>query len=71
MAIVARIMYKDKKYRYYGRNGGGNCTGINVIGHTNHIALYPMNSRGFTSNCMIPIPKEEIDNLIESLQKLK
>ena len=59
---------------YTGRNGTGQCTGIDLlyIQHSQSIMVNPVNSKGkMTESCSLSVPVAELDNLINSLINLK
>lgn len=41
---------------YQGRNGMGNCQGLEILSCNNKILLSPINSKGQAANCMIQLP---------------
>lgn len=74
-------MLEEIKYprtlNFLGRNGYFLCAGLTVIAKThgpeneNYVCLVPQTSRGRDGRCMIDVPMESVDKLIELLQKAK
>lgn len=67
-----KIMFKDL-VKFEGRNGYFNSIGLQLTKHNNDdiLNIYPITSKNNVAKCLIEIPVEEIDNLIEILKKIK
>lgn len=68
-----RVAFERRETIYNGRNGEGRCVGIDITRKGKDLVyIQPVTSRGKTSDaCRITIPFEEIDNVIESLERMK
>lgn len=53
---------------FLGRNGSGQCKGIDVYRNGHEIWLQPINSRGEVSRCRLEIPLECVHDLIGKIQ---
>lgn len=56
---------------YRGRNGYGNCCGLEGFSRGESIRIMPVNSKGTSASCHIEIPASHIDDAIAMLQALK
>lgn len=67
-----KIMFKDL-VKFEGRNGYFNSIGLQLTKHNNDdiLNIYPITSKNNVARCLIEIPVEEIDDLIEILKKIK
>lgn len=63
----------NKKVHFEGRNGYFNSIGLRLskFQKDDFLNIYPITSKNNTARCLIEIPIEEIDNLIEILKKFK
>ena len=68
MPDLTTIKWGEKDLSYVGRNGPGKCHGIEIITTSDHISLFPVNSRDYSSNCMISVPKSHVGELCVALQ---
>jgi hypothetical protein len=59
----------DRTLTAIGRNGTSQAHGIEICNDGSQINLYPINSKGQVSNCLIPIPKEHLQEVIDHLTK--
>lgn len=59
--------------KFEGRNGYFNSIGLRLIKLEKEdiLSIYPITSKNNIGRCLIEIPIEEIDNLIEILKKFK
>ena len=59
--------------KFQGRNGYFNSIGGQLTKHDNDdiLNIYPITSKNNVARCLIEIPVEEIDDLIEILKKIK
>lgn len=59
--------------KFEGRNGYFNSIGLQLTKHNGDdiLNVYPITSKNNIGRCLIEIPIEEIDNLIEILKKFK
>ena len=59
--------------KFQGRNGYFNSIGLQLTKHDNDdiLNIYTITSKNNVARCLIEIPVEEIDNLIEILKKFK
>lgn len=59
--------------KFQGRNGYFNSIGLQLTKHDNDdiLNIYPITSKNNVARCLIEIPVEEIDDLIEILKKIK
>ena len=66
-----KLMFKDW-VKFEGRNGYFNSIGLQLTKHDNDdvLNIYPITSKNNIGRCLIEIPVEEIDNLIEILKKI-
>lgn len=75
MQFYQRIDYKQRHYHheYRGQDGYGFMQGLYVIGETgtNDIALMPIDSRGFVGSCRIEVPRDKLDEIIDTLQMIR
>ena len=57
--------------KFQGRNGYFNSIGLQLTKHDNDdiLNIYPITSKNNVARCLIEIPVEEIDDLIEILKK--
>jgi len=62
-----------RQVNFEGRNGYFKSIGlkINKIGCDSILNIYPITSKNNTARCLIEIPIEEIDDLIEILKQIK
>ncbi len=67
-----KLMFKDL-VKFEGRNGYFNSIGLQLTKHNgdNILNIYPITSKNNVARCLIEIPVEEIDDLIEILKKIK
>jgi len=67
-----RIMFSQQT-GFKGRNGYFNSIGLQLTKHNGEdiLNIYPITSKNNIGRCLIEIPIEEIDNLIEILKKFK
>lgn len=70
VGLFKEIHYK-RVVSYNGKNGWLKCKGIDIMSLGDYIRISPLTSRGLVAKCHIDVPVEEIDNLINELQKLK
>jgi hypothetical protein len=68
-------MIYSKQVNFMGRNGYFKCKGL-MINHlhneqSEYITIIPITSKGFTGNCMVDIPKEDIKELIKYLEEAR
>jgi hypothetical protein len=56
---------------YRGRNGFGNCCGLEGFSRGEAIRIMPVNSKGTSASCHIEIPASHIEEAIAMLQVLK
>lgn len=63
----------NRKVNFQGRKGWFQSIGLAIFQVQNEdvINIQPITTREKVGNCMIEIPIEEIDNLIEILKKIK
>ena len=63
----------NRKVHFQGRNGWFQSIGLAIFQVQNEdvINIQPITTKEKVGNCMIEIPIEEIDNLIEILNKIK
>jgi hypothetical protein len=54
--------------QFLGRNGVGQCKGVDVYRNGHEIWLQPIHSRGGIARCRIEVPLESVDDLIEKLR---
>lgn len=59
--------------KFEGRNGYFNSIGLKITKFEKDdiLNIYPITSKNNIGRCLIEIPIEEIDNLIETLNKIK
>lgn len=70
--MTAKIDYLDRaNITAIGRNGQTICTGIGLTHLKSCVVISPINSKGKQTNCRIPVPHKDIDELIKALQTLK
>jgi hypothetical protein len=62
---------KSDKNCYIGRNGVGFCCGLTCYEIGDKVVISPINSKGYSANCTIDIPKDQIKNVIKMLKKNK
>ena len=67
-----KLMFK-RHVKFQGRNGYFNSIGLKLTKHDNDdiLNIYPITSKNNVARCLIEIPVEEIDDLIEILKKIK
>ena len=67
-----KLMFKDW-VKFEGRNGYFNSIGLKITKFEKDdiLNIYPITSKNNIGRCLIEIPIEEIDNLIEILKKFK
>ena len=67
-----KLMFKNW-VKFEGRNGYFNSIGLQLTKHDNDdiLNIYPITSKNNVARCLIEIPVEEIDDLIEILKKIK
>ena len=67
-----KIMFKTL-VKFEGRNGYFNSIGLQLTKHNGDdiLNIYPITSKNNIGRCLIEIPIEEIDSLIEILKKFK
>lgn len=58
----------EPEFHTLGRNGISRTFGINVSTFKDEIHLEPINSRGKITQCLIPVPREDLPALIKALQ---
>lgn len=64
----------DGETTYYGRNGSGRQTGIEISAdevHVDTVLLMPVNSKNKVANCAITIPVESINSVIAALRSFE
>lgn len=63
------IQFSNRKDNttYTGRNGVGQCFGLDILITQNHVVLSPVNSKGQVANCEINIPLEDIMKVAKTL----
>ena len=69
---MKKLMFKDW-VKFEGKNGYFNSIGLQLTKHNGEdiLNIYPITSKNKVGRCLIEIPIEEIDNLIEILKKFK
>ena len=62
-----------RQVHFEGRNGYFKSIGLQLTKHNNDdiLNIYPITSKNNIGRCLIEIPVEEIDDLIEILKKIK
>ena len=62
-----------RQIHFEGRNGYFNSIGLKItkFDKDNILNIYPITSKNNVARCLIEIPVEEINNLIEILKKIK
>ena len=67
-----KLMFKDW-VKFEGRNGYFKSIGLKLtkFDKDDVLNIYPITSKNNVAKCLIEIPVEEIDNLIEILKKIK
>ena len=53
-----------------GRNGYIKARGLRINAYETHIAIFPINSKGEVTNCLIDIPRSSLSELISILEKI-
>lgn len=75
--MVKNISFKTTT-KFLGRNGTGQCTGLNLFTYPNpgdtskehpSITISPITSKGLAGKCHIEVPIEEVPGLINTLQE--
>ena len=67
-----KLMFKDW-VKFEGRNGYFNSIGLQLTKHNGDdiLNIYPITTKNNIARCLIEIPVEEIDDLIENKKKIK
>lgn len=70
-----KIMFnreENDRLEYLGKNSGHICEGIEIMSfNPDEITIYPIHSKGGRGLCFIQVAKENIQELIDELEKLK
>lgn len=56
---------------FLGRNGCFKCNGINISEFCDNVYIEPITSKGNIGRCKIVLPKQELQNIIKGLKKIK
>jgi len=66
------IVLFEKETSYVGRNGAGRMVGLEIVEKAEEgvVSLTPINTKGL-ANCNIRIPKDNLDEVIRALLKIK
>lgn len=62
-----RADFKGETFQAQGRNGMMQCKGIAINAYDNMVAIMPITSKGYTGNCFIDIPKNDIPAMVDFL----
>jgi hypothetical protein len=69
---MERITYREVRCIFLGRNGTYKQAGMYISCTKNgNIVFNPITFKGFPARCYVEIPIEDVDHLIDILQRLK
>ncbi len=56
---------------FFGRNGTGRCSGIEIFHNDHVLSLTPFTSKNQLARCEITLPESTLPELIEALDKVR
>lgn len=65
---MAQEINFDRATMYTGRNGNGQCCGLDLDASASIVTLSPLNSKGMIANCRIEVPTEALPAIVAALQ---
>jgi hypothetical protein len=63
-----RIDFAGETFHAIGRNGIMKCKGVAINAYERHLTVMPITSKGVAGNCLIDIPREDVEQFISILR---
>ena len=70
--MIETVRWKPhERLVFFGRNGTGRCTGIEVFDYDGVVSLTPFTSKDRLARCEIAVPASALSELINALEKVR